>query len=230
MIDNFLKKTLLDTKVPYPSHASRVYDYVVKEILERRLSSGTRLLEADLSTKLGMSTAPVRDAFQKLSQDGWIKRISHKGAYVTDLKSREVLEELSLTRIIIESGAASLAAERITNQQLAELEKTLCTFAQVAKGAPFYKSLPAEVSFHRLIVSSAGCEKILEIFDSTILQFLCIKDYYFHNLEMLHSLEEQHRIIVQALADREPARAAELTRKHILQDTKSLFRRLDDIA
>lgn len=230
MIDNFLNKSIFDAKVPYPSHASRVYDYVVREILERRLASGSRLLEADLAKKLGMSTAPVRDAFQKLCQDGWIKRIPHKGAYVTDLKSREILEELSLTRIIIESGAAALAAERITNQQLAELEETVSTFAQVAKGTPFYESLPAEVSFHRLIVSCAGCEKILEIFDSTILQFLCIKDYYFHNLEILHSLEEQHRIIVQVLADRDPVRAAELTRKHILQGTKSLFRRLDGIT
>lgn len=229
-MNNFLNESLFSAKVPYPSHASRVYDYVIREILERRLSSGSRLLEAEVAQKMGMSTAPVRDAFQKLYQDGWIKRIHHKGAYVTDLKSREVLEELSLTRVIIESGAASLAAERITELQLAELRAALGAFAKITKGTPFYESLPAEINFHRLIVSCTGCDKILEVFDSTILQFLCIKDYYFHNLGILHSLQEPHSILVQVLEDRDPERAAELTRQHILQDIQSLFSRLEDVT
>lgn len=79
-----------------------------------------RLVEADLSERFGASRANVRAALLELSNEGVVERVQHRGARVRAVTLREAIE-ISEVRMVVEGLCAAKAAERITDDEIAEL-------------------------------------------------------------------------------------------------------------
>ena len=67
-----------------------VYDHLKLEILTGKLGSGSRLAEIALAKRLGVSRTPVREAVQRLAQDGLVEIEANKGAKVRAVNATEV--------------------------------------------------------------------------------------------------------------------------------------------
>lgn len=89
----------------------RVFDYVVEKIRSGELKSGMRLVQRDIASQLNTSQAPVREAFEKLIQKGWVEQRS--GVYVKDYSNAEELKQLVEVRRALEAEAVRLLTERI---------------------------------------------------------------------------------------------------------------------
>jgi DNA-binding GntR family transcriptional regulator len=96
-------------------------DRIRELILTRRLVPGERLTQSRLAEKLGVSRTPVREALQKLASEGLVTFSPYKGASVAELSASE-LDDIYCIRIALEGYCVSLAALRITDQQLERLE------------------------------------------------------------------------------------------------------------
>ncbi|PUB26961.1 GntR family transcriptional regulator [Promicromonospora sp. AC04] len=89
-------------------------------ILEGELVPGQRLIESELVERFGASRAAVRDAFGRLEGEGLVERVQNRGARVRVIPFDEAIE-ITEVRRALESLCARKAAERITDDEIAEL-------------------------------------------------------------------------------------------------------------
>ncbi len=100
------------------------YAYIRKRILSGAFAPGQPLMTKDLSTEIGVSRTPVRDALRQLEADGLVIIRAHLGASVKRMEFKEYREMCGL-RFALESYAAGLAAENRSPEELAELRHAL---------------------------------------------------------------------------------------------------------
>jgi DNA-binding GntR family transcriptional regulator len=99
-----------------------VYDDVRRDILRGTFQPGDLLRERELAAKYGISKTPVREALTLLVQEEMVKAVPRAGYMVTQLTMRDVQEVYQL-RLTLEAMAARLAAQRISDEELEELER-----------------------------------------------------------------------------------------------------------
>ena len=93
------------------------YGHLRDSILRGSLLPGTRISEPNLAEQLGISRTPVREALQRLSQEGLVELTPAKGARVRVLSAEEV-REVYEARAMLEGEAARLAAERASEGEM----------------------------------------------------------------------------------------------------------------
>ena len=102
---------------------SYVLNTMRRAILDGTLPGGTRLIQAELATQLGVSITPVREALRDLAGEGLLVFDPHRGAYVRSLDLAEVRELYEL-RITLEPLMVRRVIADITTEQLNRAEST----------------------------------------------------------------------------------------------------------
>src|SRR5256885_17122973 len=74
---------------------------------------GSVVNEAQLREDLKIGRTPIREALQRLARENFVRSIPHRGTFVTDVNITD-LARITEVRIVLESHAARLAAEKIT--------------------------------------------------------------------------------------------------------------------
>ena len=105
------------------SLADQVFEHIERDILSGKYERGEIITESKLSTELGVSRTPIREALRRLDQEHLIEE-SGKGSVVIGISEKD-LEDIFLIRKHLECLAASMAAKNHTDEQLAELKETL---------------------------------------------------------------------------------------------------------
>ena len=119
----------------------RVYRTLKQAILEGRFSPGETLPTRSLAEVLGTSVMPVRDALLRLNAEGGVEVLPNRAARLPVL-SRESIAELYEVRLNLEGLAATLAAKRITQDELAAVEQAFAGMMQASEQQR-YQRLPA---------------------------------------------------------------------------------------
>ena len=79
-------------------------------------------MELQLAAKLGVSRTPIREAIRMLQQEGLAVTIPRRGAEVAAMMEKD-MEDVLQVREALEILAVQLASEKITKEQIAELEE-----------------------------------------------------------------------------------------------------------
>jgi len=190
---------------------------------------GVVLRQEQLSERFGVSRTPIREALRKLAALGLVDFEPNRGVRVRGL-SREDIHEAFLVRAELESLATELAAGRITDEELAELEvaerrfEALTAELRSPEPAGDRRALTtqwvfANHAFHDVIYRAAAAPMVERMAKSARRTFsgpgvwapgdASIDSLYVANVE-------QHRAIRQALAARSAAGAKALAREHVL--------------
>lgn len=203
---------------------------LVLEALREAIFNGVlqpreRLMEIQLAEELGVSRTPVREALRKLEQEGFIVMVPRKGAYVADLSLKDI-EDVFEIRIALEGLAASLSAERITDEELEVMQRLLAEKAEAIKSLNMEKLVEVDTQFHETIYNSSRNERLSNIISNLREQ---IQRYRTTSLaypgRMQRSLEE-HRSIVEAIQARDPILAKQLVQDHIENAENTLLETL----
>src|SRR5579872_637662 len=110
-------------KLKIPSNLTTLaYNSIKDYILEGRLDENSRLTEEFLSTQLGISKSPIREALNRLEAEGLIRIEPRKGAYLRRLSAEEVTELYDL-REALETHVVRTA--RLTPALLGDLRQSL---------------------------------------------------------------------------------------------------------
>ncbi|GAA1595824.1 FadR/GntR family transcriptional regulator [Leucobacter chromiireducens] len=180
--------------------------------------------ETTLAPQLGVGRSTVREAIRQLAGRGVLASRQGAGVFVTALDAREdwdaVLARAGIISVIearaaIETEAASLAAERRTPTDLRAIRRTLDH--RSVQRAEIPEHVDADTAFHRAIVAAAHNPILLELFDGftprvrqAMIEMLRIRVAF--GSEADHGV---HVELADAVADRDPARAAQLSRNHL---------------
>jgi DNA-binding GntR family transcriptional regulator len=101
-------------------NSDKAYDYIRKKILDGEFPPGSSLMTEQLSTEIGVSRTPVRDALRQLESDGLVCIRPRLGASVKQVDMKE-LRELCELRLALEGHTAYLAALNRNEAELAEI-------------------------------------------------------------------------------------------------------------
>src|SRR3954453_871885 len=109
---------------PLTTKSDIAYQRVRELILSGGLEPGSVINQAVLAREIGISTTPLREALRRLKQQGLVELDAHRDARVTPLDAEEARDLLEVRRSL-DPLAASLAAERRTKQDVAEMRAGL---------------------------------------------------------------------------------------------------------
>jgi DNA-binding GntR family transcriptional regulator len=151
---------------PQDSAADRVYAFVKRQIVTGGYDGGTLISEGEVSTAVGVSRTPVREAFLRLEVEGLLRLYPKRGALVVPVSAEEIREVLD-ARLIIEEHAARTAIGAGRHHELAaELRAIL---GEQADGRPRDAARFTEVDqrFHVTLAGAAG-NRLLAGFYATL--------------------------------------------------------------
>lgn len=207
------------------AHAS-VLDTLRRAILGGVLESGTPLVQAELSARLGVSKTPIREAIRDLAAEGLIDFDSYRSSVVhapTLVEAQEVYE----LRLLLEPVAVRRAVQRSSDQQLARARSVHETMLRTGElGA--WVQLNSE--FHSNLLEPAESPRLLGII-AALRNAAAIQVSLSLRAEgsQLEAANREHGLILDAYAQRDAERAAELTCGH-LRSTLEVIERYEGAA
>ncbi|MBE6530262.1 MAG: GntR family transcriptional regulator [Ruminococcaceae bacterium] len=205
------------------SLAERVFDRLENEILSGFYQRGELLTEMKLVSDLGVSRTPIREALHRLEQEHLID-ITQKGFLVLGV-TKEDLADIFEIREKIEGIASRLAAERITEEQLAELRETLelQEFYVPRKDADHIKTYDSQ--FHRLIYRFSGSSVYYDTLMPLHKKVQKYRKASVENESRAVQSAKEHRIIFEAIAAHDGVKAEEYTVAHIVNAANHILNR-----
>ena len=130
-----------------------------KAILAGNLVVGAPLGEVEIASQLGVSRGPLREAAQRLVQEGLLVSVPGRGMRVRRIPSAEV-PDLYESRLALESHAARRLAQRPEPTQIAELEACLARLIAVSAADAAMPIGDADLAFHRQLVDLVGSRRL----------------------------------------------------------------------
>lgn len=129
------------------------------------LPPGARLIERDLAERLGMSRIPIREAIQRLVEEGLVRKLPHRGAVVY-APTRGEIEEISSLRVVLER----FVAERVIERWAPDHERTLRQIVEEMRRAAGQRNLQQvyelDYRYHLLLWQIADHSLLLEVISS----------------------------------------------------------------
>ena len=207
--------------VPRRSTVEIVYDELRTAILYGQLEPGEQLGEADLAGRLGISRGPLREAMQRLVQEGLLHSEPHRGLFVVTLDRSDV-EDVYRARLAIERAACVLVMERNRGEAVARLTEALDHLVEAARERDRVKMSDADQAFHEVLVSSSGSPRLERMAHTLLVETrMCLnalQDTYPEPEELV----EEHRRLVDAISDGEEERLLRLIEEHMLDSIERL--------
>lgn len=135
--------------------ADWAYERLQGAIFAEEFSPGTRLSVPALADYLGIGRSPVREAIQRLVQNGLAEEQAHRGAVVARITASRLAQYYEV-RAVLEGLAARLATSQLTKSDLASLTQVLEEHKQHVAAGRRQQFLASDASFHLIIRESAG--------------------------------------------------------------------------
>lgn len=193
-----------------------VYAVIVGLIHRGELRPGDRISEADIAARLGISRAPVREAFSQLTHEGLIVRKPRSISYVAHLTAKD-LTDIRDARLLIECDAARRACSRITAADAVELRDLSAAMAEsAAHDDQWTDTALLNARFHQTVIRIADNEVLGRMWQTLHpLVWLLAPAVAPRNRHDPASLVERHQALLAALQTGDPDRAEAAFRHHI---------------
>ena len=136
-----------------------VCENIRQAIIDGTFSPGERLMEIQLADEMGVSRTPVREAIRKLELEGFVVMIPRRGTYVADISIKDITEIYEI-RISLDILAAGLAAERITDEELEQLNGYLIEIGQHIANNDMDKIVEVDTAFHDMLYTASRNERL----------------------------------------------------------------------
>lgn len=198
-------------------------DAIVNGILE----PGERLMEIQLAEELGVSRTPVREAIRKLELDGFVIMVPRRGTYVSDLSIKDINDVFEV-RTALDSLAAGLAAERITEEELEELERLLVRIGELIEQGDMSQIVEADSQFHDILYRASRNDRLVSIINNQREQLTRFRSISMSYPGRLKNTLEEHRRLVEAIAQRNADLAQQLAMQHMENAEQTLLLDADD--
>lgn len=216
-MDNLTHETVVDF----------VIDSLRTGIQTGRLAPGQRLIVSDLTRTLSVSAGPVREAIRRLTGDGLVEIVPHRGAAVREISPNDVREIYQL-RELIEGLAARLAAERSTAGPFQDrLRALMADMRRVAARESMDDFLENNQRFHELIHDASGSERVRASASQLMLPIYRFRLPYRMSIADLHKASADHELIASAILKGDPGTAEAAMREHVRTAGQNLLKTIE---
>lgn len=191
-----------------------VHGALLERIVAGELVPGTRLRQEALADELGVSRTPLREALVRLASEGLVEFTPNRGATVARRDFSD-MQQAWRARLVIEPGAARLAAERRDTDSIERLRETVRRQRAVAGDVTASFALNRE--FHVTLVQASGNAHLAQFAELLWLTRIGVPIFARQARDRARILRwaDEHEAITEAVAAGQPSRAERLTRDHI---------------
>lgn len=196
-------------------------------IIQGILKPGERLMETQLAEEMGVSRTPVREAIRKLELEGFVVMIPRRGTYVAGLSIKDINEVFEI-RTALDVLAASLAAERITDEELEEMERLLVQIGEFIDNNDINQIVAADAEFHDILYRASRNDRLFGIINNLREQFTRFRTISMAYPGRLQNTWAEHRRLVEAIAQRNIEVAQQVAREHMENAEQVLLQDLNE--
>ena len=196
-----------------------IADMVRDRILKGEYEIGEKIKETQIAAELRVSRTPIREAFKLLENEGLIDYIPNRGCFAKGF-TRQDVDDIYAVREALERLAVERAVERITPEEIRELEEQWELMEFYSKKKDGKKVLELNSSFHDIIYASTRSRFMAQVLRS-------YKDYIdktrkavIYKQDYLESILKEHKKILDAIKRKEKEEAAEAMSYHLEQSHK----------
>ena len=202
-----------------------VFETLREAIINGTLKPGERMMEIQLAEQLGVSRTPVREAIRKLELEGFVVKIPRKGAYVAGISLKDIADVFEV-RAAMEGLAAGLAAERITAEELEEMERLLVRIGEHIEANRLEEVVEMDTLFHEALYKASRNLKLEQILQNLREQIQRFRSTSLAFPGRMREALEEHKKIVEAISERNAALAQQLAQEHIENAENSMLEAL----
>ena len=204
------------------TNADKTFFQLRSDIVEGDIPAGSKLSETELSTKYQVSRAVIREAINRLEACHLVERRANVGARVVSL-TPDGLIQLYQVREALEGMAARLAAKNMSDEEIADLTALLDNHFQTVKDGNSYYQEAGDLDFHYRIILGSKNQHLIEVLVNGIYHLIRM---YRVQLGMagprVTTAFDEHKHVVQAIANRDEELAEMLMRRHILYSKNNI--------
>ncbi len=190
----------------------QVFDLLYERVVNLSLPPGAKLSEAEVAAQMGVSRQPVRDAFYRLSQLGFIQIRPQRATTVTPISEQAVMQA-HFIRSSLEQSCMRVAALKLTPAELDALDALVDRQEKMVTAGRRDAFHALDDQFHRDICAAAGLDFVWAL----------VRDNKGHMdrvryLSLTYGAStawQEHRQIMAALRARDPDAAAAAMRQHL---------------
>jgi DNA-binding GntR family transcriptional regulator len=195
--------------------AERAYLELRDRIVTLRLAPGTVLREDELMSEMGIGRTPLREAVKRLALENLVAVQPRRGTFVTDVEAADIVN-ITEVRAELEGYAAELAALRMDGPARSAAEALVVEIEEVTRPHDQEWLMRFDERIHRFTWESAGNPYLIETLERYFTHSLRIWYLVLDRVPGLgHTVHDQVNLL-QALLDRDGARARAVMREHIL--------------
>ena len=202
------------------SIADQVYEHLRTAILSGQLEQGARVVEAQIAKSLEISRAPVREAVNRLLQDGLLESRTHFGTSVVRMTMSK-MRSLYELRAAIEGLAIRDVTRNRRDIDLSPLSSCIAAMKHHARKGELGEFVEAEIEFHRILCELSGNPYIIrvgEMLNAQIKLALTIDNSSYENLA---DAADEHEPVLKAIESGDAEKARMLIEEHILSSLES---------
>ncbi|NLO78818.1 MAG: GntR family transcriptional regulator [Xanthomonadaceae bacterium] len=197
--------------------ADQVVERLQDDIVLGVLPPGTKLGEAELAARYGVSRGPLREAIRRLESRKLLERIPHVGTRVATLKLEDLIE-IYRVREALEGMAARQAAENMSQAEIAGLWELLALHEQQQdlQEDTAYFQRAGDLDFHYRVIQGSHNRTLIDLLIDEIYHRVRMYRYQFSmTANRPRKALAEHRHIVEAIEARDGEMAELLMRRHI---------------
>ena len=217
-------KTTSAITIPRATFATIVTERLRASIINGSLKPGSQLSEVELASSFGVSRGPVREALQRLVQEGLLHSEPHRGVFVPVLTDEDV-RDIYVAREALESAAIRSIISSATTAAASESLDRFVTMMEKAEAAGDWEAVGNfDLEFHVALVDASGSDRLKRMFSTVISETrLCLGVLTADDAR--DDLVQEHRLICDAMEAGETEGALDVLKKHFDDAVVTLRRR-----
>jgi len=214
--------------IQIPSTASLIAERLREAIMLGELPPGAPLGEADLAERFGVSRGPLREAIQRLVQEGLLTSIRHRGTFVISLNAEDIAD-IYTAREAIERAAALLILQHDHSEPVARLREAYANMSAAAAASDGPGLSNADQRFHEILVDASRSPRLRRMASTVLAEsrmYMTALEYRYPQLtEALH----EHADIIAAIDSGDCEAAVRALHTHMQNARRLLTSPEDDL-
>ena len=214
------------SQIPRVTFASMVGERIRSNIIEGVLPPGSQLNEVELAAAYGVSRGPIREAMQRLIQEGLLRSEPHRGVFVPIMTPEDV-DDIYLVRGALETAAVRrIAGTSRAPSAYKTLDKIVRAMESAEKGDDWNTVANRDLDFHTALVAAADSPRLERMFTTVISETRLCLGVLSAAYDARGDLVEEHRRISDLIKDDDTEGAVSALQKHFDDGVVTLKRRL----
>ena len=216
-----------DAKASAPKLKAGDYVYdTIKSELYLDLKPGDRLTEQAVSTRFGVSRIPVREALQRLVQQGYLQAHLRNGYTVKEISSR-TYKELMDARVVLEGHAVRVLASNQNRHTQEALRRLASVWSKPDRALSSHELNALNRTFHQTLVDLAGNRELARLEQGTLERIEVAQRLDFTQPQRINETYREHGEILEALLNGDTEKALKTLEEHIRSSARAVTSIID---